>query len=233
MNMHSIRSRLRQIAVQRLVPVQGRQDLVKLGSAYGGWYVAADLIGPDALCICAGVGEDASFDMRLIEQFRASVHGLDPTPRAIAYVEREHLQERGYRFHPVGLWREDTTLFFYSPRKKEHVSHSIVNLQQTSDGFDAPVMRLRSFLDTIGGNAPIDVLKIDIEGAEHAVLADVLGDAIRPRQILVEFDQPASISRVVSTINLVRDAGYAVAGLDKWNVTFVQRDHDHDHYSRI
>ena len=111
--------------------------LEKIGSAYGGWIVPTRLIGSTWRCYCAGVGEDVTFDLGLIERFGCAVVAFDPTPRAVAHAEPIAAREPRFRFLPVGLWSEDTTLRFYRPADPSHVSHSAVNLQRTNEWFEA------------------------------------------------------------------------------------------------
>jgi hypothetical protein len=70
-----------------------------------------------------GVGEDATFDLGVIEKFGATVHAFDPTPRSSAWVERQSLPSQ-FIFHPVGIGGEDGTAEFYPPERDEHVSFS-------------------------------------------------------------------------------------------------------------
>ena len=59
-----------------------KKDVKRLGSNYGGWsfYETKNLLGGNV--ISAGVGEDVSFDVELIEKFSCRVFLVDPTPRA-------------------------------------------------------------------------------------------------------------------------------------------------------
>jgi len=197
--------------------------LEKIGTAYGGWIVPTRLIDASWRCYSGGVGEDVSFDLGLIERFGCSVFAFDPTPRAIAFAEPIAAGEPKFRFMPIGLWSGDASLRFYSPRNPEHVSHSIMNLQGTSEWFEAQTRSVASLMTELG-HTTIDLLKIDIEGAEHVVLASVLEGGIRPRVICFEVDQPVGTARFVRTIRRVRDAGYDLVAVDGWNFTFVRRD---------
>lgn len=232
-----------------LVAQDGTPPLIRLGSAYGGWQVPAAGLGDGAVCVCAGAGEDISFDIGLLTRWRAQVHVLDPTPRAIAHVEGLIAATRAGRpfpvnnqpgtayalgaadlerlhFHPIGLWNQDTTLHFHAPADPSHVSHSIVDLQKTGakGGFAAPVQRLQSFMaaQSLGR---LDLLKIDIEGAEYAVIADMLASGIRPGLVLIEFDEgnhpPAGggHARIRDCLQSLRGSGYRLIGIDGWNAT--------------
>jgi FkbM family methyltransferase len=197
--------------------------LEAVGSAYGGWIVPIELIRPEWLCYCGGVGEDITFDLGIIERFGVTVHAFDPTPRAIDHVAREAASETRFHFHSVGLWSDDTTLRFFAPKDPTHVSHSVVNLQRTTDYFEAPCRSVPSIMAELG-HASIDLLKLDIEGAEHRVLKSTLGAGIRPKVICTEIDQPVGAFRFWSTIRRVRSAGYALVAMSGWNFTFVRKD---------
>ena len=194
--------------------------LEKIGTDYGGWIVPTRRIDASWRCYCGGVGEDASFDLGLVERFGCEVVAIDPTPRAIAYAEPIAKREPRFRFLPIGLWSSDTSLRFYKPRNDAHVSHSVVNLQGTSDWFEAPVRTIGSVMADLGDRT-IDLLKLDIEGAEHAVLGSVLGAGVRPRVLCFEVDQPVGPLRLWRTMRRVRAAGYTLVAVDGWNFTFV------------
>jgi FkbM family methyltransferase len=215
---------LRRARRSALGNLRDRPDLglQKIGTAYGGWIVPTRLIESSWRCYCAGVGEDVSFDLGLIERFGCQVVALDPTPRAIAYAEPIAAREPHFRFLPVGVWSSDKVLRFYRPANPEHVSHSVVNLQQTDEWFEAPVRTIESVMREVGDRS-IDLLKLDIEGAEHAVLASALAAGIRPTVVCFEVDQPVNPVRFWRTIRGVLGHGYELVAVDGWNFTFVRR----------
>lgn len=204
--------------------VRPRPDLAleKIGTAYGGWIVPTAAMDSTWRVYSGGVGEDVSFDLGLIERFGCEVIALDPTPRAIAYATPIAAREPRFRFVPVGLWSSDTVLRFFAPRNPAHVSHSVMNLQGTTDWFEAPCRTVQSLMAELG-HTSIDLLKLDIEGAEHAVLESVLRAGIRPKVICFEVDQPVGPLRLLRTIRLVRGHGYDLVTIDGWNFTFVRR----------
>lgn len=209
--------------------IQPRPGLVKIGSRYGGWVVPADLLDQSSICYCAGVGEDISFDLGLIERFGCTVFAFDPTPRAIAHVAKTAADNPLYRFFPVGLWDMEEILRFYAPRDPSHVSHSVLNLQKTGDFFEAPCKPLRQLLEE-NGHERIDLLKLDVEGAEYRIVRSIVDHGITVRVLCIEYDECFNPldggykARVAESIKALRDYGFDLVNLDsRGNYTFVHR----------
>ncbi len=218
-----LRRRFAPLLLRLVLPVEPRRDLERLGSDYGGWVIPVSLLSEDSVCYLAGVGEDISFDLSLIERFGCRVHAFDPTPRAAEHVARTAPSTPKFTFHQVGLWSSDERLRFYAPSNRSHVSHSIVNLHGTADYFEADCRSVSSLMEELG-HPRLNLLKLDVEGAEHEVLGSVLQARIFPKIICVEFDQPTPVSRTVGAVRRVLDAGYDLVCIDDWNYTMVKRE---------
>lgn len=163
--------------------------IVTLGQGHAAWRVAIDAFPHGGTCYSFGVGLDASFDLALIGQRDATVHAFDPTPGVAAYATEIACREPHFQFHPWGVYDREDVLFFHAPANAAHISHSLVNLQKTSGGgFTARCRRLAGIMRELGHDH-IDLLKIDIEGAEYAVLNSMLDDGLDVRAICVEFDE--------------------------------------------
>jgi FkbM family methyltransferase len=195
------------------------EELVHLGTGYGGWWVPVSVLRPGAVAYCAGAGEDISFDTALHDRgFR--VITVDPTPRAVAHVTAVSPKSDRYTFVPVGLWDEPGEMRFYVPRDPESDNYSIVNLQRSSEYVTAKVETLRSLMDEFG-DAAIDILKLDIEGSEHRVIKSFLDSGIRPRVVCIEFDQPVRMRTLMQSIKNLKASGYQLVKIDVWNYTFL------------
>jgi FkbM family methyltransferase len=219
-------ARLRHHVLSRLFAVfvrpAPRPDTVRLGVGYGSWNVPLHALPSGARGYCVGVGEDTQLDEALLDR-GCEVHAFDPTPRAAAHARAVQARRPDYQFTPVGVWDDDTTARFYVPADPRHVSHSIVNLQGTASSFEASVRRVATLLAE-RGHDHLDLLKLDIEGAEHTVLPDLLASGVRPTVLCVEFDQPVPLRAVLGRVRELRRAGYVPVDVDVWNVTLVRTD---------
>jgi hypothetical protein len=77
---------------------------------------------------------------------------------------------------------------------------------------DAPVFRLASIMKMLGHDR-VDLLKMDIEGAEYGVLDDLLASDIIVGQLLVEFHHrwpEVGIDKTKRAIRLLNGAGYRI-----------------------
>ncbi|KGB54075.1 methyltransferase, FkbM family [Sphingopyxis sp. LC81] len=182
-----------------------------LGTDYGGWPLLTAHTPADPLIYSFGVGEDISFDLEAIERFGATIHAFDPTPRSRRWVDKQSLPS-AFKFHPIGLAAKDGEAEFFAPEVDEYVSFSAqpAALSDPALAIRAPVKRLSTIIDELGTGVP-DVLKMDIEGFEYAVLDDLIACDLRPAQLLVEFHHrmyDIENQRTVSQIEKLREAGY-------------------------
>jgi FkbM family methyltransferase len=183
---------------------------VFLGTAYGGYEVLPEFVREDAVVYSVGLGEDISFDLGMIERFGCTVHGFDPTPRSLAWLEKQALPER-FLVHPFGLAEFDGVARFAPPSNPAYVSHSVLP-GHAGDRIELPVKRLETVMKDLG-HERLDVLKIDIEGAEYAVLDDLLASGLLPKQLLVEFHHGmggVALETTETSLDRLRDAGYRV-----------------------
>jgi FkbM family methyltransferase len=162
------------------------KNLVRIGTDYGGCVIPKNYLTAESICYCAGIGEDSSFDLGLIDKYSCKVYAIDPTPRSIIHAREIEKDNPNYIFCDVGLWNEDTILKFYSPEDTSHVSHSILNIQNTDTYFEAKVDSLSNIMKQFQ-HQKIDLLKLNIEGAEYRVIDSIIEDIVDVSIICVEF----------------------------------------------
>jgi FkbM family methyltransferase len=158
-----------------------------------------------------GVGEEISFDRELIHRFGVTVHAFDPTPRSIQWVQTQTVPNH-FVFHPYGVAAQDGLRQFIPPRNQQHVSHSVLKRDSPWEAIEVPVQRLSTILRILD-HTRIDVLKMDVEGAEYEVITDLLDSGIMVAQLLVEFHHrwpEVGISKTKHAIRQLNDAGYRI-----------------------
>ncbi len=226
-------------------------SLIHLGTSYGGKTFVDRNELQHATIISVGLGEDASFDVEFAERYGAKVIIVDPTPRSIDYfhalferIGMPRMQNYGtsgclpidsydlsavrcdqLTLVPCALWTKRDHLRFYLPADINHVSHSIVNFQNDFRT-DTPFIEVESTTpdDLIAnyGLTTVPLLKLDIEGAEVAIIGYLLDRNILPHQILVEFDElsrpSASVrSKYEDLDQRLRDMGYVCVAWDGYS----------------
>ena len=102
------------------------------------------------------------------------------------------------------------------------VSHSVVNLQRTAagDGFTAKVDSLASIMAT-QGHAAIDILKVDIEGAESTVLPASWPRGRDRRSSASSTTSRRAHARSCSSSAPTAGAGYRLVRRERWDSTLV------------
>ena len=211
-----LRHRVRSLIGRDLVlPREIDVDIELLGSEYGGFAIVRGSLNQDSVVLSCGIGEDASFDLAVIEKYGCRVQAYAPTPQSVDWV-RSNIHDDRFVFHECAVGAMDGPLRLYLPRNPNHVSASIKAGQHTSAEFiDVPCKRLATILADLKV-AKVDVLKMDIEGAEYGVVADFFGTASRilPAQIAIEFhhyQRAFGVSATRAALELLHQADYRIA----------------------
>lgn len=158
----------------------------ELGNDGANWVIYPSTITADSVVYSFGIGEDISFDLELIRQFGVTVQAFDPTERSVKWLGSQDLDHR-FIHHRFGLAAFDGKLEIFPPQNVDHVSFSVVQHAQTSGSQTTiPVKCLTTIVNELGHDQ-IEILKMDIEGAEYDVIKSLRECPVLPRQLLVEF----------------------------------------------
>ena len=183
---------------------------VRLGSEYGGWNVVPDRIDSSSVIYSFGVGEDISFDIAIIEKFGSVVHAFDPTPRSIQWCKKQSLPSN-FVLHEYGIVDFNGVVSFNPPENQNHISHTILDRPTTKNkAIKVPVKKITTIMEELKHDK-IGLLKMDIEGAEYAVIDDMIASNIYPDQLLIEFHHRfpnVGIHKTKDAIKKIRSAGY-------------------------
>lgn len=183
-----------------------------MGNEYGGYAVDPTLLGADSVVYSFGIGEDVSFDLAMIRRFSLRVHAFDPTPRSLAWARAQNLPPE-LELHDLGLADYDGTASFDPPLDPTHISHTLLSRKDSrGDKVTVQVQRL-STIATRLGHEHIDVLKMDVEGAEYGVIEKLGAEGIFVRQLLVEFHHQlpeVSLRTTEQAIERLNDLGFRI-----------------------
>lgn len=188
------------------------------GNDYGGFYVAPGLLNSDSIVYSFGIGEDISFDLTIITNHKCKVFGFDPTPKSVNWIEEKlPSYSDSFQFFDYGIAEKTGKVNFFLPKNSNHISGSIINQNNVSNEESIEV-QMKSFSDIANelGHSKIDVLKMDIEGAEYLIMESLLQSEIIIAQILVEFHDRFFIDgrkKTIDTINILKKHGYKIFGV--------------------
>jgi FkbM family methyltransferase len=146
-----------------------------------------------------------------MHKFGVTIHAFDPTPKSAAWLKTQNLPET-FIFHQTGLAAYDGFAEFALPDNPEHVSASILKKNSKQGYFKADVKTLETIMKELG-HTKIDILKMDIEGAEYDVIDNILSTKSEIRQILIEFHHRfanVGIDKSKNAIKKLRNAGYKI-----------------------
>ncbi len=171
----------------------GSLKLVRHGSAYGGWWIPIEVeedLRAKAL-VSAGLGFDTSFDEAMLER-GWSVLGIDPLSECCALAEERLNKFPKFQVLNVGLSVEEGFQTFFQPKNPNHDSWSTINAQSVVNplSIDFPVVSLKGLIGRhkILVDAEYRYLKMDIEGAELALLQESMADFAGFDFLAVELD---------------------------------------------
>ena len=190
------------------IKLQIKINYLWFGSNYGGFYLNPDYLDNKSVIYSFGLGEDISFDLAVINKFKCKVYGFDPTPKSLNYVKQFY--QKNLIVSGVGIGNAKGTLKFYLPKNPDHVSGSLLKNSQLDSQIEVKVDKLVN-LAGFYRHKEIDVLKMDIEGAEFDVIPDILNSNIYVKQLLVEFHPRFYLDgyiRLFRTLKLLKSHGY-------------------------
>lgn len=227
-----------------LDPQSGVTPLAALrwvGSQTHGYCVPEGLLDSRSLCYGVGAGEDITFDTELAQHYGCRVVVIDPTPEGLNHFRRVEQHVRAgeplwsangepfrYRISPerldlltyveLGVWDRETTMRFWEPTRDNYPSHSVTMFQESGRYLELPVQRLGAIM-AARGEASIDLLKLEIEGAEYRVLETLVEDRLDVKAIAVEYDEVwhvkgrsrAHLLRIRESSRRLQRAGYRLA----------------------
>lgn len=181
-----------------------------------GWHYIPEMLERDSVVYSLGVGDSIDLDIDLIHHYSLVVHAFDPTPFSEEWIATLELPQR-FVFHPWAAAGEDGSLRLFRRVNKRGKKSAVMWTAEGvagdgTDYIDVPAYTIRTIMEKLG-HGRIDLLKIDVEGAEYGIL-DSLGDVDElPTQLLVEFHHRfpgIGKQRTADCIDNLRALGYRI-----------------------
>lgn len=251
---NKIQQTLVQIAT-KIFPIKvedHKLKLEKIGSDYGFAYLPENFFSSNSIIYSAGAGEDLHFELEMIEKYQCTIQVFDPTPAAFTHYDElrsSHKAQKSYYsdsgieypnnfdftskliFNKLAIWNEDSIVKFFLPLQKDHVSHSITNVQVNNAYIEVPAKRIPTLM-TENNHTRIDLLKLDIEGAEYAVIEDIVESKTNINTVYLEchykkdMENISDFFRIKRLISTLRKFGFVLLynNCDRY-FTFIRGDH--------
>ncbi len=182
------------------------------GNSYGGFFLNPDLLNGQSIIYSFGIGKDLSFDNKILKKHHCKVFAFDPTPNSIEWVNRQKKNENMH-IYPIGLSNTDGYTDFNIPSKKKRISGSLLPLKgEDYDVIKVQMNTLNSIMKKLN-HEKIDLLKMDIEGAEYDTIPQILECKIYPKHFIVEFHDRmlgTSSKNSKDLVELMKLHGYAI-----------------------
>jgi FkbM family methyltransferase len=193
----------------------------RFGSLYGGWWIETAGLDQHSRIVSAGIGEDITFDLALVERFGCHILALDPTPKAVAYVERVN-PGSSFRFQACGLAEKDGNISLVPPDNPNYASYSLTQNTNPSQIVSFPAKSLKTILAETGW-AAFDLVKMDIEGSEYGVIDSIIRDQLPVKQLCIEFHDKIAANigrRTADSIKQLENYGLKLVFKESHNYTF-------------
>jgi len=187
------------------------------GNPSANWTLVTDLLNEASVVYSFGVGDDISFDLSVINHVDLQIYAFDPTPKSIEWISTQNLPKQ-FILNPIGLANYNGKAKFHPPQNPNHISATILDRNETKDeAYKVEVRTLKSIMQELG-HKHIDLLKMDIEGAEYDVIENIKEEGIKPSQVLIEFHhrfKNVGAKKTVDAVNTLRKSGYKVFHVSK------------------
>lgn len=205
---------------------QGKIDkevkLTKCGEA-APYQIYSPQIKMDAIVYSFGIGFDYSFEIELVEKYGAIVYAFDPSPEVVEKM-KDDTHER-LTYYPYGIADKDEIKTFFKPRYTDNYSEIFSYWTSETEKIEFEVYRLDSLMKKLG-HTHLDLLKMDVEGTEFAVLQDIVTQ-LDIDQICIETHArifPNSAELMHNIKKMFNDNGYILVSNGLHEQTYIKSE---------
>jgi FkbM family methyltransferase len=198
--------------------------LVDLGTPYGGWTIPGELVEPSWICYSVGVGGDISFDLELIHRYQVKVRAFDPVADYVTGAVEQASDEPSFTVRRAAIAVSDGPVRMQLTHHPGGLSVSSARLYESRDFSEFPGRTIPSLMAELGDER-IDLLKLDIEGSEYAVLPTIDLRALGVKIFSTQLHHTGSVGEARRLIGRLCEEGYEpVACRPAVKITFAHTD---------
>jgi len=191
-------------------------------SGNNNWTVSIEHLSSNPIAVVGGISRDCGFEEDFITQKKGLVVACDPTPKHSDFLRgKESEFDNRFVFEQIALAGKTGKDTFYASYDENGVIDYFFETDKIdSDQQGAELSPVEVECYTVGdlikkhGFDKVDLLKIDIEGAEFDLLPDIVSGDTPIYQIAVEFHYrfyPDGGQRLRNVVQLLRKAGFKIA----------------------
>lgn len=191
-------------------------------------YIYIDRFSESSTIIDVGCGFLAEFSCFLIEKYKLTAIGIDPTLKHKSHLQKIEKKYNGRFIHiPAVVARQNESVVFYETL--EHESGSLLPqhtniLKDHFRTYSVESMNLTALLKRTD-LSQVDLVKLDLEGAEYELLQNCTKEELLPfRQLFIEFHHLAvnnySKEDTQQIVKRIKNFGYKAFTFDHINYLF-------------
>lgn len=195
-----------------------RPDTAEPVRLVAGWLLCDRRLPASPRVFGLGVGSNVDFELALIRDHGALVDTFDPTPFSNEWLATRTLPP-GFHHYPWAVTATDGPVRLEQRKATKPGAAPMLSIVAARDGGSGALtvegLRLPTIARRLGCPVP-DLLRMDIEGAEYAVLDDMVATGFLPPQLLVEFHHrfaEVGLDATRRAVRALRSAGYRLAAV--------------------
>lgn len=190
-------------------------------------YIYKDNFNPKSIVVDVGCAHDPDLSLHFIKKYDVFAFGVDPTQKHFDSLRQVEQKYKKFKHLPYAVANENSTLLFYE--SIENVSGSLMkshnNVQNGSVvEYEVEALTIPAVISKTG-YSKIDYLKIDLEGAEYALLTDIEKDHLKNiDQLFIEFHHHCIAEKTLEDtkklVKKIQKFGYQFFTVDEANYLF-------------
>lgn len=188
--------------------------MIKPFGKHSVYCLEASYLNSSSIVYSCGIGDDFTFDLDLGEYLGRPTYAFDLTPQSLKKYSILYNLHKPI-FYNFGISDINGEERFNILKESIHymaTSNTISNKQEKKDSMTFPVRTIPSIMKELK-HSHIDVLKMDIEGAEFRVLQTLFNSKIYPTQITMEIHNIDDKLNLEFALSLMADNDYTMI----WN----------------